>query len=493
MRNVVFLGLWVLYYLLFWQEVPGINLLLFAILVLTGQRYTQGNWSLQAGEWVYIIAFLLSGLGLILHNSILSIVVFFMVNFSYFSFMGGPKKSPLEHLFYSGIRVFNAKEPLMRLGAKGPKKMGGFYAILRLVLLPLLIFILFFQLFRAGNPMFKEWSDSFTYWFWDLFDEFSWDLFWFLFLGFFLLRSILLENRAWTKLLSDQRVISRDKQGLKHRSFKILGLKSEYQMALMVFGSLNLLLVAVNLIDIRWFWFGFEMPAQFSLKEFLHEGVAYLIASLILAATVVFYFFRAKLNFYPKSRPLKILGRIWIIQNGILTISVFLRTFYYIDFHGLAYGRIVVLSTLLVVSFGLVYLFLKLQHLQTTSFLIRKVSVFAMLLLSFLSVLDLDHHISKYNLEHGRINEIDVDNYLRMHPRTYPLVYANLDRIEQQIKSHQSNSRRWITYSNLEDFKRSLDYRKDRYLVEEAKQGFWSWNLADARAVKDLKALDTAP
>lgn len=428
-----------------------------------------------------------------LYNSDLSIFVFILVNFSYYSFVGGPQKSPFEHLFYSGIRLFNTQEPLMHFGGRGSKKLRGIYSILRLVVLPLLIFILFFQLFRAGNPMFKEWSNSFSLWFWDFFEDFSWDLFWFLFLGFLVLRSILLAKRNWPTVLSDESFIQRKGNINRNRNGKILALKSEYQMALLIFGSLNLLLAAVNLIDIRWFWFGFEMPTQFSLKEFLHEGVAYLIASLLLAATVVFYFFRAKLNFYPNAKLLKIMGRIWIVQNGILTISVFLRSFYYIDFHGLAYGRIVVLSTLLVVSFGLVYLFLKIQHLHTTSFVIRKVSIFMLLLLAGLSALDLDYRISKYNLEHGRINEIDVDNYLRMHPRTYPLVYANLDRIEQQIRSHQSNNRRWISYANLEAFKESLDYRKNRYLQMESEQGFWSWNFADAQAVKDLKALDTAP
>jgi len=261
-------------------------------------------------------------------------------------------------------------------------------------------------------------------------------------------------------------------------------------MAIMVFISLNLLLLVVNVIDIKWFWFGFEVPKQFSLKEFLHEGVAYLIISILMASAVVFIFFRNNLNFYPKAKSLRILARIWLIQNGILVISVCLRTVYYIDFHGLAYGRIVVISTLLVVSCGLFLLYRKVGLHHHSAFVFRRVSAFSMLLLAILSTMDWDQKISAYNLNNGRISEIDVDNYLRMHPRTYPLIYENLDIVEEQIKAHQSNTTRWIKYVSIEDFKETLDLNAQNFIEEREDLGFWSWNYADGKALEKLQRIN---
>ncbi len=487
MRNAIFFGLWLVYYLIFWQEAAGLNLALFAILLVIGAKWHRQSWRLQSGEGYYLAAIGLSLFGVLFINSGLSIAVLIIVSFSYYSFIGGPRKSPLEHFFYAILRMFNVQQPLLveKLG-KGPKGIRGLQSFLKLVFLPLVIFLLFFMLFRAGNPIFKEWSDVFSKQFWYLFEDFSWALFWFLSLGFLLLRSVFLAQRAWPSLWTEQEFIQRGARRGKRKGLSILGLKREYRMALMVFTSLNLLLLSVNLIDIRWFWFGFEVPNQFSLKEFLHEGVAYLIASLLLAAAVVFFYFRNNLNFYPANKALKVLGQVWIIQNAILALSVCLRTYYYIDFHGIAYGRIVVLSTLVLVLFGLFLLHRKLSKYHTSATVFRRVSLFGMMLLASLSVVDWDRYISRFNLAHDRINEIDVDNYLRMHPRTYPMLYENLNRVQAQISSHQQNKRTWIHYEDIDAFKERLDQYSRSFINQEQVQGFWSWNYADASALRQL-------
>lgn len=487
MRNAIFFGLWLVYYLLFWHEDLALNLVVFVLLVLLATKLIRQQWSFTRAEWPYALAVLLSSFGVLHHNSDLSVIVLFLVAFAYFSFVGGPSKSPLEHFFYSVLRFFNIRQALIPLNLKGsPKGFKGALNMFRLIILPLLIFILFFTLFRAGNPIFKEWSDVFSARFWLLFEGFSWAMFWFLSLGFLLLRSFLLLERGWPKLLSDQSVIYRGEKRGGRKGINILALKQEYRMALMILVSLNVLILSVNLIDIRWFWFGFEIPKQFSLKEFLHEGVGYLIASLILAAIVVLYFFRRSLNFYPTGKGLKYLAKLWIVQNAILALSVLLRTYYYIDFHGLAYGRIVVVSALVVVGFTLVLLFLKIDRAQSTAYLIRRVSVFLMVFMAGLAVVDWGTYISRFNLEHGRINEIDVDNYLRMPERTYPLIYKNINRVEKQIKAHQTNTRTWVRYDNIEDFKKDLDFRAQIFVEKQGEQGFWSWSYADQHAAQLL-------
>lgn len=490
MRNAIFFGLWLLFYLLFWQEGFGINLIIFGLsLHITARAFGYG-FKFQPGEWPYFLSFLASAFGLMIINSALSIAVFIMVNVAYLSFVWGTKLSVIEHFGHGLLRFVNISgawlpAPLVR--NKG--SFGGFFSTLRIVLLPLGIFSLFFILFRAGNPVFKEWSNGFTDWVAQLFEGFSWALFWFSLLGFLLLRMVLQRDKKWPLSFSVGDDLQRGSSKGKGRSFRLTGLRMEYRMALMAFISLNLLLAVVNAIDIKWFWFGFEMPKNFSLKEFLHEGVAYLIATLLLAAAVVFYFFRRNLNFYPNNRILVLLAKAWLIQNGILAISVLLRTFYYIDFHGLADGRIVVITIISIVLAGLILLFLKLKGRKSYAYVFRHVSLYTMLLLASMSLVDWDGRIASFNLNHGRINEIDVYNYLRQHPRVYPMIYEQLDRVERQIVAHKENEHRWVYIESIEDFKLSLGQLRDSFLKREEKEGFGSWNWADAHTKKELSLL----
>ena len=62
---------------------------------------------------------------------------------------------------------------------------------------------------------------------------------------------------------------------------------------------------------------------------------------------------------------------LWVVQNFILGISVFLRNYHYISFHGLAYKRIGVIVFLVLVLIGLVTLFVKLRERKSFFYLVR--------------------------------------------------------------------------------------------------------------------------
>ena len=167
---------------------------------------------------------------------------------------------------------------------------------------------------------------------------------------------------------------------------------------------------------------------------------------------------------------LKRLAYIWIVQNVILTISVFIRTIHYVSFHGLASLRIGLMIFLLLVLFGLVTLTIKIKQQRNLAYILRMNSAFILGTLMFTSCLPWDKIILNHNLTHGNINEIDVDNYLNMSTAIYPLVYANLNVIEKQINAHQRNKVRWISYGNIESFKKVLDNRKELFLEKESRE-----------------------
>jgi hypothetical protein len=489
MRNAIFFGLWASFHFLFWQESFGINLVIFALGMHVASRLTQNSWSFKKGEWAYFIAFLVACFGLLWVNSLISIWTFALLNVAYLSFVWKAELSVAEHFMHGVMRLFNVSKPFLpEQVMEKSKPAAGALSTFKLLVFPILIFSAFFSLFRKGNPIFETWTSSFMSSFLSLFDGFSGSYFFFLLLGLMILRMSFLRTKDWPLKFQQGSFIRKGNRRGQQRRFKMNALHREFKMAVILFLSLNVLLAIVNFIDIRLFWFGFKMPAHFSLKEFLHEGVTFLMVSLLLASGLVFYYFRNNLNFYPKSAILKLLGRIWLIQNFILAISVFLRTYYYIDFHGLAHGRIAVIVLLIIVAIGLVLLHRKVSGARNIAYVFRHLSWYVMFIMVGLSAWDWDRSVVEHNLSHGRINEIDFDNYLGLSPRVFPILYANLDRIETQILAHQQNPVRWTHIESISEFRENLDRNTKAFLTAEEEQSWTSWNYGDARTYRQLKS-----
>ena len=121
--------------------------------------------------------------------------------------------------------------------------------------------------------------------------------------------------------------------------FKNTALKTEYTSAIILFTLLNILILIINLIDIWWVWFNFEWEGEY-LKQFVHEGTYLLILSIIISLAISIYYFRGNINFLKNNTLLKYLAFAWLAQNAILTISVGIRNFWYINYFSLAYLRI---------------------------------------------------------------------------------------------------------------------------------------------------------
>jgi hypothetical protein len=125
---------------------------------------------------------------------------------------------------------------------------------------------------------------------------------------FCLFISIFLLVRHTSTYLSDQ-----DKKGSTQLNrvrekritpFNALSLKKELSAGLFLLITLNILLLAVNFLDIKNVWFGFEWDGQ-TLIEFVHEATYLLILSILISIAIVLLYFRENLNFYSKTPCLK--------------------------------------------------------------------------------------------------------------------------------------------------------------------------------------------
>ncbi|HQW06412.1 MAG: DUF4173 domain-containing protein [Flavobacteriales bacterium] len=485
--------------ILFWERALGLDLLVFIALVLVVLVAKTGWNGLSRTARMTMGGALLAGIMVVVHHSSLAMAVAIL---ALVVSSAAAQEARLRSLFYSLLHASTniLMTPFVALGrldrlpnVNGVPRTG--WRWVKLVALPLLLLLLFTQLYRAGNPKFDHLTAGFMDGLWEFLSDALSNIFtahtFFLLFGLlacagsifrFAPRMVIEMEDQWQDVLVRTR--RRLPQWASPRSMD--GLERERRMGVILLVLVNLLLVVVNAIDVQWLWFGFEVPVDFSLKQFVHEGTWMLIISILLSMVILMYFFRNNMNFYARSRSLRTLALLWVGQNLVLGISVFLRNYQYIAFHGLAYKRIGVIVFLGLVLVGLVTLYFKVRDKKSLFYLAR-VNGWAMFtVLIALTTVDWDSAIVRFNLGHWNRGEIDVDNYLAMSDKVLPLLYADLDKVEGQMARHRSNTVRWVEHLDPQTFRMELDVKRDLFEQRVAQQHWQEWNLADQRTANAL-------
>ncbi|MBL7937837.1 MAG: DUF4173 domain-containing protein [Flavobacteriales bacterium] len=487
---------------LFWGHDLGLNLLLFIILValLLLQRYTWKGLSITAR--MVLGGALLAGAMVYVQHSVIAMVMAMLALAVGAALAQEPR---LRSLFFTGVHSM-ANAVMVPFGllrqiddvalSRGAPRTG--WRWVRMGLLPLLLVLLFTQLYRAGNPKFDHLTAGFMDGLWEIFCDLLEGIFtphtlFFLFalgtcaalLHRFASGMVAQLEGSWTDALVRTRL--RRPHWMAPRAMDPL--ERERRMGVMLLVAVNALLLVVNVIDINWVWFGFEVPEGFSLKQFVHEGTWLLIISILLSMLLIMYLFRGNQNFYSRNIWLKRLAMLWLAQNFILGISVFLRNYHYISFHGLAYKRIGVIVFLALVLIGLITLYLKVRDRKSLFYMARVNGWAAFAVLIGLTTVDWDSTIVRYNLAHWNKGEIDIDNYLSMGDKVLPLLYANLDVVEMQMERHRMNTVRWVDHLEPSTFRRELDAKRDRFTARYERSHWQEHNLADRRTMRALEAM----
>ncbi len=491
---------------LFWQESIGINLTLFALLVAGVVTYDRGWAALSVAARISGAGLLISVIMLVIHGSTIATVATFCSLFLFTALAHAPaiRTVPsglaqwLVNLVCTPLGVGHA------LGDAAPDAPGvqRSFRWIRIGAIPVLVTALFFLLYRGGNSRFDALSasvlDGAFRWIGDVLEEvFTAHTFFFL-LGMLGCASLLIRLAGpWIEgpesLLSNTmlRVRARRPKWLMPLSMGALG--KERRMGLVLLILLNAMLLVVNAIDVNWVWFNFAVEPGMSLKEFVHEGTWLLIISIVLGMAVLLRLFRGNLNFHRDNRSLVILATAWLAQNFILGISVFLRNYHYIAFHGLAYKRIGVIVFLLLLLVGLVTLYIKVRERKSFFFLVRVNGWAAFVVMVLLSTMDWDSTIVRYNLGHSNQGEIDIDNYLAMSDKVLPLLEENIEVVREQMEKHRLNKVRWVDHLDPAEFDDALARKREAFLQRYHEQHWQSWTLADSRTFDALGAHTNAP
>ena len=497
-----------LFNLLFWQEQVAINSLLFDLFI-AGSLFSLYPDAKNNRIVKYLLAaHLVCIAAVIINNTMLSklamgmtlLLVFAFAEYSHRSvwFAGGSMVLNFT-LFVAGFSSLLRTSNLYR---KRNLKLGK---VIRFAVFPLFIVAVFFFIYNLANSIFSgivaDISNKIGQFFNSFFELISMERLLFLLAGIYITGALLIraKSNGLEKAeagLGDNLFRERKKRGGANSSFLfdivssvmgrlakgVLALKNEYTVDLISLCLLNLLLLIINFIDINYLWFNFNFHPGINLTTMIHEGTELLILSLVLAMIVLLFFFRGNLNFYKRTKWLKAVSYVWLIQNGILVISVLIRDYYYIKLMGLAYKRIGVLIFLILTLFGLVTVMIKITWKKTTYYLMR-VNAWAVVMLFVIgTTFNWDVLIAKYNISHSDRITLDLPFLLTLSDRTLPVLDQHIDVLK---KREYELNREGVSLGSCNGcIEMILRDWENNYLKNQHQYSWLSWNYADAATIK---------
>lgn len=507
---LLFVTLLLIYNAFFWGEKLGLNLMLFS-LMLTGIIVWLNPWCLWSRGFLATAAgTLLSGASVAVHNTDAGKAVHIS---SFFLMVAFAHQSALKSVLYAVPTVIQTylRAPLAVLRdilALQPTRFNSrkTLSLLRLTVAPVTVLMVFFWIYRAANPVFDALSadalEHIASFLNDFLYSVSLDQMRFLLLGAFILGGALYNqhiniytareaaepdrlSRAGLRAMfkarwTDLRFAAlRQKSVARPFSFSAAALRYEHYSGLLLLILLNLLLLVVNAIDVRWIWFEFTLTPDFNLKQFVHEGTYLLILSILLSMAVMLYLFRGNQNFYPQNRWLQYGAALWIFQNAVLAASVGMRNFYYIFYQGLAYKRIGVYFFLALTLFGLATLYRKIQEKHSLPYLVRLNgwAVYAVMIL--IALIDWDVWIVSHNLSmtvSGR------------HSADIAFLSTRSDSTLPVFSQYRQTLARTLLPDVYQDLMIKLEVRREFFLAEQRRYSALSWNYADAKTQDYLSA-----
>jgi hypothetical protein len=355
---------------LFYHQYPGINFSLFSLFVWTMLFFDAGKGRNRRPFGMLSAAVFLSAVSFAWYGDVFS---FFALYFSILAIglhvqyprlnnILYPLLVPLNYLSFI-FRVFFFKYwlPKTKPGNRFWKK------VIALFLIPAVSGIAFITVYTSGSNLFSSFFQRF-------YINFDLEILIFLALaGFFFMFNY------WFMLIPKDAIklnqyLKDDFSGAKEKdpapSFTFLDVDFERK-------SGEISLIVVNLILLFFiFTYNYEqffMPEETgNLSSELHQRVATIIFSIVMAIALLMFYFKSTFNFDPKAGLLKKLAVSWMILNAALILSAFLKNGEYIFEFGLTFKRIGVYIFLLLSLAGLWLCYLKIKNRKTNGYLINR-------------------------------------------------------------------------------------------------------------------------
>ncbi len=476
---------------LFWDQTPGLNAFLFTLLVVSVLylRFKESRKripvaALAVGSLLSGFMVFAHGAGWALAANIISLLLFAVA-------ISGPQLNSIyyfipQSLLNLVILPVTIASKVVRISRKesGDRR---FVFYLMVIGGPLLIGAVFYSMYLWGSPHFRDANSGLMEAIENYFGTYP------VVHVFFLLWAICMSAYFLFRGLVNLPEESKLKRILRHRKFKLrtvtMGLKRELLAGMVLLLMLNVLIAVVNYIDIKTVWFDFVVPENFSLKQFVHNGTWILTVCVFMSVAIVLWLFRGNQNYFWKSWTLKLLAFAWIFQNILLTISVFMRNYHYIGWHGLAYGRIFVIVLMIMVLIALTFLLLKVAFKFTGHYFIVVNSWVAFTLVIACTFVNWDRVIFEHNIAHRNVSQIDFRLYQTMGAEIYPDLFLHHVEIDSQISGHSRNVEKWI-YENRFEYWQDVRWYRQLHFRNLVFEDWQSWTISGRNSIQGLRALN---
>jgi hypothetical protein len=486
-----------LFTLLFYHESVGLNLLLFeAILVPLAMIRTGRSPSTPVG-FILTAGVAVTAFFTLLHGSAFVITMNILTLFLWSGWLWLPRARSMASALANAL-ARTVRIPLFAISDlfdRGTKSTKVYYWIKQLayLILPGMVILFFLMLYGGASPWFSGILEKagihLEAWLEYLFNHIDVALVFLLFFGY--LAGVLFflgkENRTiteWDHQASDDLLrIRRKRPALLHGTLALL---TEMRAGIILLIVLNALILLQNILDIRHVWFGFEWNGQY-LRQFVHEGTWLLIISILLSILILLWLYRGNLNFIPGNRWLKTLSYAWLLQNGILLISVAIRNSWYVWYFALAYKRIGVFIFLAITLAGIITVFAKIHQRKSMFYLLRTNLLITFMVLIVTSCINWDSLIARFNFSRYDRSFVHLDWMCTLSDKTLPLLDKSTEEMNVISQAQKKAFSFKTEYMTPEAYLQKIEERKSAFLNEWPARGILSYTIADHRAYLALK------
>jgi len=464
-----------LFHALFIDQGIGLNLFLVEFILLVGYFWFKGPLSLQK-KGLVLACYLLSIYGLFWVHSYYSILLHFLFVFLLIGSNSAKSNNILEYAIHAFLRLI----PFSDSEDSNTVKNRTVFDWIRLLFFPFIVILLFFVLYANAIPNFLRFFNKA----WSWLPNLSMQSFVLLLIGF------LTAWYTWKRFVprnEDLNFVTELQKRYRNPQLKHLspGLRNEYLQWLMTlacligFGSIALA------FDIRYIWLESDFGSYDEAQWALRKGTGMLIIAILASLFFSLYVFRGNLYFYKPNGYLKKLTVAWLVLNGLLSVSLLVRTVFYIQEFNLAYKRIGVLLFIVCALFAIASIIYRLFNEKNMNFLLRINLNMIAIVLAMSACVNWDKIIVNYNLSHTEAY-IDYDFLF-----TRDLDIVMTANFTDQILASPILGEKNFYYlkqkygsMNYEDM---IQLRIEDWKEEQDKRDWTSWNPQVSRVNKVLR------
>lgn len=416
-KDLIIIPLAALFSTLFYDQYFGLNMLLFAILAIALVVIFRKSVRWKKDFLFGAVLYLLSAIFVFIVNSPFSQFNCFIAFLVFAGSISGQGNAVyvqwFNGMYQSTIGVLHAHIHRDKTVAQ-PKQKRDLGFILLTTLIVGGITLVFASLYGTANPIFEKWFAAI-----DLsFLNFPWLIL--AGMGY-----LLLCNLTAPAELDILTTIDRNAPLLLKKTALTDAhqprLRKEVLLGTILLGTLNGLILLFIIADVTYLA---QNPLEdaAALSSTVHEGVNALVASIIIAITIILILFRGNLNFYEKSKTLKTLTYVWLALNILIVVLTAYKNFVYSTGYGLTYKRIGVFFYLLFCIVGMVTTYLKIVRKHNLLFMIKTNARVAFVVFIFMASFSWNRVITTFNLD--TVAHPDVEYLLTLGPDNGDLLYA---------------------------------------------------------------------